>query len=193
LKKSLNNMSIEELWELFPIVLKEHNPQYKEWYEIEKQQISSKINNDDIVRINHIGSSAVKGLISKPTVDILLEVKKDCDLPRLIDDLSTLGWGVMKKEDEPIKLTLNKGYTPDGFAEKVYHLHLRYYDDWDELYFRDYLIEHNDVASEYGNLKLNLHSSFEHDRDRYTDEKSDFVKKFTVIAKHEYKDRYKPT
>jgi len=72
MKKDLSEMSLKELWELFPIILKEHNPQYKEWYKIEARQLFNCINNEYIKRINHIGSSAVEGLISKPTVDILL-------------------------------------------------------------------------------------------------------------------------
>ena len=67
MKKSISEMTLEELYELFPVVLKEHNPQYKEWYEIEKQNILKNISADDIIRINHIGSSAVKGVLSKPT------------------------------------------------------------------------------------------------------------------------------
>ena len=79
-KKQLSEMSLEELWELFPIVLKEHNPQYKNWYETEKQNILKKIKADDVVRINHIGSSAVEGLLSKPTVDMLLEIDGCCNV-----------------------------------------------------------------------------------------------------------------
>ena len=192
MSKTLDKMTLEELWKLFPIILKEHNPQYNEWYEAEKQNIIHKIDVNVIARINHIGSSAVKGLISKPTIDILLEINKDCNIKHLLYELSTLGWGLMNKEYDPMKLTLNKGYTPDGFAEKVYHLHVRYYGDWDELYFRDYLIENIEIANEYGKLKLNLQSNYEHDRDKYTDEKADFVKKYSEIAKKTYIGRYKP-
>lgn len=35
----LSKMSLEKLWKLFPIVLTEHNPNYKEWYETEKSSI----------------------------------------------------------------------------------------------------------------------------------------------------------
>ncbi|MCL2077525.1 MAG: GrpB family protein [Oscillospiraceae bacterium] len=192
MEKQLSEMALKELWELFPIVLKEYNPQYNEWYEIEKQSIFSNINADNIARINHIGSSAVVGLISKPTVDILLEVVNDCDILRLIDDLIVIGWGLMKKQDEPIKLTFNKGYTPNGFADKVYHLHVRYSGDWEELYFRDYLIEHADVANEYGILKLNLLKDFEHDRDGYTEAKSEFILKYSEMAKRDFQGKYKP-
>ena len=113
-------MSLEELWELFPIILKEHNPQYKDWYEIEKQEILSKINEENIVRINHTGSSAVTGLIAKPTIDILLEIDGCCNVTELIDSLCAIGWLLMRRENDPMKLSFNKGYTPDGYAEKVY-------------------------------------------------------------------------
>ena len=60
MNKELSEMSLKGLRELFPITLKEHNPKYKEWYEIEERQLFSCIKNQDIKRINHIGSSAVK-------------------------------------------------------------------------------------------------------------------------------------
>lgn len=37
--KELSEMTLEELWQLFPIILKEHNDEYKNWYEIEKKQL----------------------------------------------------------------------------------------------------------------------------------------------------------
>lgn len=36
MEKELSEMTLEELWSLFPIILKEHNTDYKKWYEIEK-------------------------------------------------------------------------------------------------------------------------------------------------------------
>lgn len=192
-KKELLEMSLEELWELFPIVLKKHNPNYKEWYEIEKRLLLSCIKQKDIKRINHIGSSAVEGLLGKPTVDILLEVDNNCDIAKLIQFLNNNNWILMSGEYKPkLRLVFNKGYTPDGFAEKVYHLHVRYLDDWDELYFRDYLIDHSDVAVQYGNLKLKLWKEYEHNRDGYTEAKTDFIKRYTKKAKGEYGDRYVP-
>jgi len=192
MKKSLSKMTLEELHKLFPVILKEHNPQYKEWYKTEEQNILKNINADDIIRINHIGSSAVKGLLSKPTVDILLEVDGGCDISRLVTGLKSIGWGLMKKETAPMKMSFSKGYTPDGFADKVYHLHVRYFGNWDELYFRDYLIEHSDIANEYGELKLRLLKDFEHNRDEYTEAKSEFVLKYSEIAKRKFQERYKP-
>lgn len=53
-------------------------------------------------------------------------------------------------------ISLNKGYTENGFAEKVFHIHLRYIGNNNELYFRDYLNEYPKIAKEYEKLKLNL-------------------------------------
>jgi GrpB-like predicted nucleotidyltransferase (UPF0157 family) len=150
------------------------------------------LNSEDIVRINHIGSSAVHGLLAKPTVDILLEIDGCCNASHLIENLKTNGWLLMSQDSDPMKLSFNKGYTPNGFAEKVYHLHVRYSGNWNELYFRDYLIAHPDIAAEYGELKLQLLNDYAHNRDGYTDAKSDFILKYSSIAKQEFRDRYKP-
>ena len=193
MKKELSEMSLEELWELFPIILKEHNPKYKEWYETEERNLFSCIKNENIKRLNHIGSSAVKGLIAKPIVDILLEIDNNCDITKLIKTLNVNSWVLMSSELEPdLRLVFNTGYTRDGFAEKVYHLHVRYLGDWEELYFRDYLLEHADVAVQYENLKLHLWKEFEHNRDGYTEAKTEFIMRYTEKAKSEYVSRYTP-
>ncbi len=191
--KQLSEMSLEELWKLFPIILKEHNPHYKEWYECEKNSILAYINKEAIYRINHIGSSVVKGLIAKPTVDILLELNKECDFNHIISLLTDNDWSLMKRELKPeTKLSFNKGYTPSGFAEKVYHLHVRYLGDWPELYFRDYLMDHPKIAAEYAKLKISLSGKYKHHRDNYTEAKTDFITQYTKKAKLAYGDRYRP-
>jgi GrpB-like predicted nucleotidyltransferase (UPF0157 family) len=78
-----------------------------------------------------------------------------------------------------------KGYSVHGFADKVFHLRVRYKGDWDELYFRDYLRTRKDIAEKYAQLKLSLISQFEHDRDGYTKAKAEFVKRYTQLARKE--------
>ena len=62
--------------------------------------------------------------------------------------------------------------------------------DNDELYFRDYLNEHPQIAKEYEALKLELWKRYEHDRDAYTDAKTAFIRKLTAEARRVYGDRY---
>lgn len=190
--KELSEMTLEELWELFPIILKEYNTDYPKWYEIEKEKLAKTLDNGTIVRINHIGSTAVPGIVSKPTIDILMELSFISNISQITENLKSLGWGLMNYSDQPtFKQTYNKGYTKYGFEEKVYHLHVRYADDWSELYFRDYLIEHPEVAREYAKLKMQLKERFEHNRDAYTDAKEEFIGKYSEIAKLQYGERYK--
>lgn len=188
--KKLEDMTLAELWELFPIVLKEHSPKYAEWYEEEKQNLMELLAEFELQRINHIGSTSVKGLIAKPIVDILLELPEGYELDRVSELLQNAGWIVMAREDERQTLDLNKGYTPAGFAEKVYHLHVRAIGDWDELYFRDYLRKYPEVAGDYEELKRSLKEKYEHNRDAYTEAKTAFVQQYSQAAREEFGAHY---
>ncbi len=192
MSKVLSEMTNEELWALFPIILKEHNEDYPDWYQEEIENIQSYLSASEISRINHIGSSAVKGLISKPTIDILLEIKPDAAMNEIMTLLKENGWTLMSSQMTPfLSYVFNKGYTPEGFSEKVYHLHMRGKGDWDELYFRDYLIEHKEVANAYSHLKLDLLPTYKNDRDGYTEAKTAFINHFTGKAREAYGNRYK--
>ena len=186
----LKDMSLEELWKLFPIILKEHNPDYPAWYEEEQAILIGILKDYGISRVNHIGSTSVSGLMAKPIVDILLELESGYEMKAVIKTLQSNGWIVMARDDLAQTIDLNKGYTSKGFAEKVYHLHIKPAGDWDELYFRDYLREHAGAAKEYELLKLRLKEKFEHNRDAYTAAKSGFIQEYTQAARNEFGNRY---
>ncbi len=186
MSKKLSEMSLEELWQLFPIFLTEHDSRWGEVYADERDILDKAL--PQAVRISHIGSTSISAIWAKPIVDILVELPVGCDLSAVEDVLTDVGYVAMSRSDG--RLSLNKGYTEEGFAEKVFHLHLRYIGDNDELYFRDYLLDHPDVAHDYEQLKLKLWKQFEHNRDGYTDAKTDFIRKYTEIARELYSGRY---
>lgn len=184
MKKALEEMTLEELWQLFPIILAEHDSRWAEWYAEEESRIKSLLPFD--VKIYHIGSTAVKHIMAKPIVDILLTTERD-RLKRAAEILRRNGYIVMSSSEN--RISLNRGYTENGFAEKVFHVHLRLEGDADEVLFRDYLNAHPDVAAEYESLKLRLREIYEFDRDAYTDAKSEFVGRHTEAAKLEFARR----
>ena len=184
--KKLSEMSLQELWQLFPIFLTEHQTYWKEWYNEEETALKKTIL--QVERISHIGSTVIGSIWAKPIIDILVEMPKECNLSSIRDLLVENGYIRMNQKLD--RVSFNKGYTEDGFAERVFHLHLRYVGDNDELYFRDYLIEHPDVASEYEEMKLKLWKKYEHNRDGYTDAKEQFVRKYTEKAKAVYGNKY---
>ena len=185
---SLEEMSLEELWQLFPIFLREHQDEWKDWYAEERLRLLSFLPEYQIVRLSHIGSTSVETIWAKPIVDIMLEIPKETDMAVTRDLLLQNGYLLMSESQG--RMSFNKGYTPSGFAKRVFHLHLRYEGDHDELYFRDYLQEHPAVAKNYEQLKLSLWKQYEHNRDAYTDSKTDFIKKYTKEAKKLYGRRY---
>ena len=188
MSKKLEEMSLEELWQLFPIFLVEHSKDWELWYEEEKRIITSLIPKEYIIRISHIGSTAISNIWAKNIVDILLELNINTQLEQVKNILTNNGWLCMSEDLN--RISMNKGYTDQGFADRVFHLHLRIKGDNDELYFRDYLRENEDIAKEYESLKLSLWRRFEHNRDGYTDAKTGFIKKYSKIARQRYGVRY---
>lgn len=184
--KPLSEMSLEELWQLFPIILAEHNPEWKNFYQAEKTLLAAHFGNL-ISRINHIGSTAVDGLLAKPTVDILLEVPSGTPADEIRSIAIKCGYMVMNENIGPdYRLDLCKGYTPLGFADKVFHLHIRCSGDWDEIVFCEYLKRNPDKARVYAALKIELQKRFKHDRDAYTAGKGDFILSCVRAARADY-------
>lgn len=177
MSKPLSEMTLEELWALFPIQLTEHRDCWADWYQEEKDQLASVL--PENAKIHHIGSTAIDGIWAKPIVDILVEADLN-DFEEIKGLLLSKGYLCMAQDKTQIDF--NKGYTREGFAQKVFHLHLRNYGDNDELYFRDYLNEHEETAKAYEKLKLSLWKSFEHNRDGYTQSKTAFVREHTHRA-----------
>lgn len=191
MKKKLSDMTLEELWQLFPIFLVPHKKEWKEYFGVEKKNLLNIIDNSSLIkrvkRLEHIGSTTIPNIYSKDIVDILLEVDDDI-FSTSIEILKLNGYILMNIDDT--RATFNKGYTQDGFEQKVYHLHVRRKNDIDELYFRDYLIENPNIAKDYEKLKLKLAQEHKYNRDEYTQAKSEFIKNITQKAKKLYKNRY---
>lgn len=191
--KQLSEMTNEELWQLFPVILSEHQADWAKNYLIEKQNLENIIGKESVIRINHIGSTAVPGLLAKPTIDILLEIRNNKDTNQLINQLERSGYIYSPQPEKPAPhMMFMKGYTIRGFEGQAYHLHIRYAGDWDELYFRDYLMSHPEAVREYAQLKRQLKEKLEHDRDGYTQAKTGFIQGITALARKEFPERYKP-
>ncbi|MDR1778686.1 MAG: GrpB family protein [Clostridiales Family XIII bacterium] len=180
--RPLSEMTLEELWQLFPIQLQEHRPEWADWYAEERGRLAAVLG-ARAARIDHIGSTYVEGLLAKPIVDILVQVAPDAEMAAVKADLLADGWLLMAENSAYGELDLNKGYTPDGFAERVFHLHVRREGDWDELRFRDYLTAHPEEAAAYAALKRELLGKYEHNRDAYTQAKTDFIKSCVAKAR----------
>jgi GrpB-like predicted nucleotidyltransferase (UPF0157 family) len=184
--KNLNELTTKELGQLFPIIMSEPNPDWGKIFQAEKEIIIKSLGPDNIYRIEHIGSTAIPNIISKPTIDMLVEIPETTDNEIIINGLTKIGYHYIPRPENPAPyMMFAKGYSEDGFEGQAYHIHVRYIGDWDEIYFRNYLREHPEIASEYADLKVELKERFRNDREAYTEGKTEFVERIVELARKE--------
>ncbi|AQQ70461.1 hypothetical protein SMSP2_00812 [Limihaloglobus sulfuriphilus] len=74
----------------------------------------------------------------------------------------------------------------DNFlGRRTHHIHaaLPGHRLWQGIIFRDYLKANNSAAREYSPLKLRLSEVYKKERERYTDAKSEFIKRCLAQAR----------
>ncbi|MBQ8873186.1 MAG: GrpB family protein, partial [Clostridia bacterium] len=106
MSKKLTEMSLEELWQLFPIILTEHQECWKKWY-LEEETLLKKVL-PKVQRISNIGSTAISSIWAKPVVDILVEVPKESNLFDYKDLITNNGYICMSQSED--RISFNKGY-----------------------------------------------------------------------------------
>ena len=58
------------------IILREYNDQWVEWFEQIQQFLMNHLSKN-IISIEHVGSTSVPGLLSKPIIDIDIVIEKE--------------------------------------------------------------------------------------------------------------------
>lgn len=173
------------------LALVPYDPQWPVLFLQEKEHLISCLPGDLIGRIEHFGSTAVPGLAAKPMIDILVEVT---DLQetrrRIVPILESQGYEYLWRPTwagniPPFYAWFIKR---DSHGNRTHHIHMveSHFEHWDRLLFRDYLIEHPDIAEEYRRLKIGLAAAYPHDRVAYTQGKTEFVVRVTEEAKRFY-------
>lgn len=179
--KDLKDMTLEELWELFPIVLTSHNPRWLEWAREEITELLALLEDYNPI-INHIGSTAMPDIQAKPIIDILVEVSTCLEWMPIRTLMENNGYICMSYSER--RVSFNKGYAPKGYADKVFHVHFHRIGDNDEILFRNCLIDNPQIAKEYEKLKQSLLPTYRNNRDGYTEAKTEFVRRVIDLVKH---------
>jgi GrpB-like predicted nucleotidyltransferase (UPF0157 family) len=171
-----------------------YDPRWRDRFEQERRHLLSCLPRDLVKRIEHFGSTAVPGLSAKPIVDMLVEVTSLAETQqRIAPILEAQGydyfWRPSWGDDVPPFYAWFIKRDENG--NRTHHIHMveADFEHWDRLLFRDYLIEHPDVAREYSDLKEKLSQDHGEDRVAYTRAKTDFVRAVTARAKQYYKNR----
>ena len=108
--KKLSEMTIEELWQLFPIYLTENRDVWRTWYAEEEDRLKRILVCVESMRISHIGSTAVKDIWAKPIIDILLEVPRSVRLHDVQRILQQHGYIPMSESEERISMKIGRAH-----------------------------------------------------------------------------------
>lgn len=151
-----------------------HQTSWKREFDKTKQEILALINGGDVI-IEHIGSTAIKGMSSKPIIDIAIGINTKETLIEVIEILAN------HQFDDRGDRSTSGGYLFVKYAapEVVsHHIHLLLQSDtqWTNyLNFRDKLKSDDTLAKAYEKLKMDLSQKHKTQRGEYTKGKENFI------------------
>lgn len=127
------------------------------------------------LRIDHIGSTAVAGLVAKPVIDIQISVQSFEPERAFRTPLERLGFRFRSDN-----LERTKRYFREPPGTRRTHIHVRRHGSWNEqfaLLFRDYLRAHPEAATRYGKEKVALAQQFSRpgERQAYVEAKEPII------------------
>lgn len=129
---------------------------------------------DKALQIEHVGSTSIVGMKSKPIIDVLIIVEDVTNIREETEKMEKLGYLYKENYLTPNSLFLCKEI--DGERLENVHVfpigHARINEFLDK---RDYLREHPDEAKKYSDIKVELSKRFPNDYVSYRKEKDHYL------------------
>lgn len=145
-----------------------------EW-DVAAQAIINKLKDilkENVVDLQHIGSTSIKNICAKPIIDIVVGVNSFDRIMVHNEELMASGI-VYRRQDHPGQHLYVCYDTENDIQTHFIHVVIYGEKQWnDYLNMRDYLNAHEDKAKEYSDLKERLAKMFPQDRQAYTNGKS---------------------
>lgn len=155
-------------------------------FQAEKEKLQDVFGNKAL-EIEHIGSTSIEDLPSKPIIDMVVMIENHQDADTYTKPLAKIGY----KFDS---VSTKRHYYVKGDPIE-YHLSIAYADRggfWSrQILFRDYLRNYTEARDEYAKLKESLLQKDPTGGDEYVAEKSDFVYKILCLAGWKDGQKYK--
>jgi len=152
-----------------------HQPEWHALFTEEKRRLSDLLNDHGIL-IEHVGSTAVPALPSKPIIDIAIAVRTIADIARWPATLEPAGYSYFGDREGRGDYFFAKG--PQESRSFYVHVVPRDSRQWtDYLRFRDALRADGALREAYAQLKTRLCDTYSLDRALYTSEKAAFIRR----------------
>jgi GrpB-like predicted nucleotidyltransferase (UPF0157 family) len=158
-----------------PVNIVEYDPSWQQGFAEQRDRLSAILRGWLAEPVEHVGSTAVPGLASKPVVDILAPVASLAEARLAVSVLEHDGW--LHWPTDPNRSWRLWFLRPQPDA-RTHHLYLIQYDDphvRELREFREVLRAKDRIRDEYEALKRNLANVFRDDRAAYTEAKARFI------------------
>lgn len=159
-----------------------YDPSWSQEFEKEKKRLFDALG-DLVVDIQHIGSTSIPGIPSKPIIDIDIGLRFAKEFPKCKGVLKSKGYYF---RDNAHKSNVRMLFAKGPEEKRTHYIHVVKYDGkiWkQDILFRDYLINHKKEALKYTEIKNDLARKFGGNRGKYTKNKEDFIKRVIILAK----------
>jgi len=181
------------------IILSKHKQEWNVIFQKEKELLLSTLKKYNPT-IEHIGSTAVKDIIAKPIIDIMLGINNIHSLDSIVSIIKKLKYLYVKKYEsviperrffikpkKEILISRDLKLNPENMTltNRLIHLHVVKINTkfWNEhILFRNLLINNKRIRKEYETLKLELAQNEWAKTEYYDSAKTDFIKE--VIKKN---------
>lgn len=159
-------------------------PYEKYWVDLFKDEASriQKALGECLKEIYHIGSTSIPGMPAKPVIDMMLLLDNIDDIFFISEKLTQLNYDSIQRQIIPHVSFFTK--RQDSTIRFHLHLHERGSPQIKRhVNFRDYVIQHPDVAHDYARLKIQLAAQFADDAYSYVSGKDKLVQEIDAKAK----------
>jgi GrpB-like predicted nucleotidyltransferase (UPF0157 family) len=167
------------------MILAEYNPEWPAWFAALRDRIEPALCGN-LVRMHHIGSTAIPGIIAKPIIDMVIEINDYSVFDSISAKLYRLGYfcegelGIkdrfaFKGKDKTVPLgePVREWIAHHLYVSPKFALSLAR-----QIAFRDYLIAHEEAKAEYAAIKRQIESESSDDRKIYAAIKEERAKPY---------------
>ena len=145
--------------------------------------------NDKIIQIEHVGSTSMPRIVSKPIIDMVVAVKDLSEINEIETILVKEGYiykGPIEAENDRYQFLKGNSIKRDFH---IYFTTLNSEVWYDYVLYRDYMLSHEEELKKYESLKKSLARLYPNDRRNYLKHKQNFINEIHKKARRLYLNR----
>ena len=158
------------------IIIETYNPKWTLEFEKESKLLLNSIKEQGC-KIEHIGSTSIKGLGAKPVIDIMIGLIDFNTADNHISAITRQGYTYVSEFEN--EMPYRRFFTKEINRKRTHHIHMVELETefWNRhLKFRNHLRLNNEDRDKYMDLKMNLAKREWADGNEYAAAKSEFIR-----------------